>query len=306
MSHSHSPLSEHDVPHYIAPVPDHPHIPIFLSTVSRWQPNTTQSTKSRTVQSLTGYEPNAMVEISSTEVTPVHHASEGQVFAQHNSGEDATCAPVYSQVDERQCIGRLAFTAAHAEERSKCNPCENLITLQEKIPCHAHHTFQAWANLLRCTPHKRKSCRDIRSVQEKHLTNEVVRVEQEEVRYFLTISQEKTQSKEDMKPYRDSETEFHTGVPLEQHRNQRLSEENFKDHSAGVEGATCSICHSKFGQTTSFSTYWNLPQRSGIMKVHEENKPCSMQNFKATRKLIEMLVLKTSSRSGGIDRNLLF
>ena len=135
---------------------------------------------------------------------------------------------MYSQVDERQCIGRLAFTAAHAEERSKCNPCENLITLQEKIPCHAHHTFQAWANLLRCTPHKRKSSRDIRSVQEKHLTDEVVRVEQEEVRDFLTISQEKTQSKENMKPYRDSEKEFHTGVLLEQYRNQTLSEENFK------------------------------------------------------------------------------
>ena len=44
----------------------------------------------------------------------------------YNSGEDATTTLVSSEVGERQRHRKAGFTAAHAEERSKCNPCENL------------------------------------------------------------------------------------------------------------------------------------------------------------------------------------
>ena len=42
-------------------------------------------------------------------------------------GEDATSAPVSSEVDERQKHRKDGFTGSHAEERSKCNPCGNLL-----------------------------------------------------------------------------------------------------------------------------------------------------------------------------------
>ena len=58
---------------------------------------------------LTGYEPDAILNISSTEVVLVHHAPRRTSFcSENNSGEDATSAPVSSEVDERQSIGRLA------------------------------------------------------------------------------------------------------------------------------------------------------------------------------------------------------
>ena len=76
---------------------------------------------------LTGYMPNAIVEIGSPEVTSIHRPSRRTSFCSvYNSGEDVTSARVSSEVDESQSIERLVPTAAHAEERSKCNPCENL------------------------------------------------------------------------------------------------------------------------------------------------------------------------------------
>ena len=76
---------------------------------------------------LTGYKPNAIVEIGSAEVTSIHRPSRRTSFCSvYNSGEDVTSARVSSEVDERQSIERLVPAAAHAEERSKCNPCENL------------------------------------------------------------------------------------------------------------------------------------------------------------------------------------
>ena len=76
---------------------------------------------------LTGYKPNAIVEIGSAEVTSIHRPSRRTSFCSvYNSGKKMTSARVSSEVDERQSIERLVPTAAHAEERSKCNPCENL------------------------------------------------------------------------------------------------------------------------------------------------------------------------------------
>ena len=73
------------------------------------------------------YKPNAIVEIGSAEVTSIHRPSRRTSFCSvHKAGEDVTSARVSSEVAERQSIGRLAPTDAHAEERSKCNPCQHL------------------------------------------------------------------------------------------------------------------------------------------------------------------------------------
>ena len=56
-----------------------------------------------------GNEPRTTVEISSTEITPVHLPSRRTCLCSgYNSGEDATTTPVSSEVDEKRSIGRLA------------------------------------------------------------------------------------------------------------------------------------------------------------------------------------------------------
>ena len=62
---------------------------------------------------------------------------------------------------------------------------QGFVTLQEKIPRHIHLTFRAQGDLFATHTHKRKSSRDTRSVQERHLTSERIRSQQQEVRDFL-------------------------------------------------------------------------------------------------------------------------
>ena len=56
-----------------------------------------------------GYGPNATVEISSADITPILLPSRRASFCSvYNSGEDVTMTTASSEVDERQSIGRLA------------------------------------------------------------------------------------------------------------------------------------------------------------------------------------------------------
>ena len=87
---------------------------------------------------LTSYEPNAIVEISSTEVTPVHRPSRRTSFCSENIyGEDVTSAPVSPEVDERQSIGRQASRCS-CRRKKQVQSLRELITLQDKDLCHAH------------------------------------------------------------------------------------------------------------------------------------------------------------------------
>ena len=84
-----------------------------------------------------------------------------------NSGEDVTSAPVFSEVEGRQSIGRLASPLPMQKrvERSKCNPREKIITLNSHSSpsqgdSFAHNTqttrlFRLWAThspLTGCDP----------------------------------------------------------------------------------------------------------------------------------------------------------
>ena len=99
MSHSHSSLLE-------LPLFSHPTLFISLLLPSRGNhqppdPRTAGRFGRWTIQSpLTGYEPNAIVEISSTK-------RRISFWSEDNSGEDVTSTPVSSEVHERRSIGRL-------------------------------------------------------------------------------------------------------------------------------------------------------------------------------------------------------
>ena len=152
MSPSHSSLSEHDLHHHVPPFPVLPHRPSLLQP-SRDEPNTTESTESTDclvvwpykVRSQV-YEPNAIVKIRSTEVYSYSPSVKEDKFfcSVYNFGEDATFAPVSSEVDERQSIGRAA-SPLHLQKR-EASAIPARITLQETVRCHAHHTFQARRN----------------------------------------------------------------------------------------------------------------------------------------------------------------
>ena len=61
----------------------------------------------------------------------------------YNSDEDATTALVSSEVDAKTKHREAGFTAAHAEERSKCSSCKNLSLYQGnfcfKLISHSKH-----------------------------------------------------------------------------------------------------------------------------------------------------------------------
>ena len=124
---------------------------------------------------LTGHEPNAIVEISSTQVPLVHRPSRRASFcSEDNGGEDTTSAPVSSGVDERQSIGR---PASHLlmKKRRMCSPCADL-SLCWKNQGHIHLTFRAEGDLLQHT-HTNRSRAETQEAHRRHIS---VRTDQQE------------------------------------------------------------------------------------------------------------------------------
>ena len=74
---------------------------------------------------LTGYEPSALVEVSSTEVTTTLLPSgKASIGSTHNSGEDIVTTLAVSEVDERSDLGKLASPLL-SQERDKREPFRN-------------------------------------------------------------------------------------------------------------------------------------------------------------------------------------
>ena len=71
---------------------------------------------------LTGYEPNALVEVSSTEVTTVFLPSrKASIGLTYNSGEDIFSTPAVSEVDERSDL-EILVSPLLTPERDKVQP----------------------------------------------------------------------------------------------------------------------------------------------------------------------------------------
>ena len=140
MSHSHSSWS--DLPPFTFPqrlssllLPSH-------SDEQSLDPRAERSGRLATQTPLTNHEPYTIVEISSTEVTPIHLPSKLTSFCSAmNSGEDATNTLVCSEVDKRLSIGRVASPLL-------CRREKQVQSLQEFItPLEAHPTFEARGDL---------------------------------------------------------------------------------------------------------------------------------------------------------------
>ena len=202
MSPSHSSLSEHDLQLYVPLFPVLPHLPSLLPP-SRDDnqippnPRTGRLFGRLAIQRpLTVVEPNAIVEISSTEGY-THSPS-------INSGEDAFGSG-------REGKHRKAgFAAAHAEERSKCNPCKNTSLYRRKIyvtlTTHSKH-----GKLVATQSHKRKSSRDKEAYRKN--TSQITK----KVRSFSQFRAEEAV------PRRTSRlSEAESEVLLEKQRNQIL------------------------------------------------------------------------------------
>ena len=88
---------------------------------------------------LTGYEPNAPVEVSSTEVITLLPSSKASICSTCDSGDDIITAPAVSEVDERSDLGMLASPLSTLERQVR--PHSEFITRTENVLRHVHHTF---------------------------------------------------------------------------------------------------------------------------------------------------------------------
>ena len=159
---------------------------------------------------VTGCEPNAIVDVSITEVT-LNHRPPRRLFSRYTSGEDVTSAPVSSEVGERQRHRKAGFTAAHAQEWSKWNPSKNLSVWKRK--CHvtlitySKHGETCWLTQTEIEQRHK-------SVQGRDITSERIRFEQQ-VRNFSTFRADEAVEGEQEALSRDSEAKIHTRVLLE-------------------------------------------------------------------------------------------
>ena len=150
------------------------------------------------------------LEISSTRVFPVQHPSRRtRLCSAYNSGEDATSAPVSSEVDERQSIGRLASPLPMQKRETSVTPARVYHSTGES--CCDTHT------------HKRKSSRDRKGVRENTSQMKELEINNRRIQSSLKFRAEAVQTEHEVLS-RLQEAEFHTGVLLEAQRNQILQE----------------------------------------------------------------------------------
>ena len=149
----------------------------------------------------------------------------------------------------------------------------------ENSTSHSSHTPSAGRPVATHT-HKRKSSRDTRSVQERHLTSERIRSQQQEVRDFLKFRTDEAVGKLYQNSLRRS---FIRDCSLKS-KEIRFLETKCEINQLGsrTERADDAIC--EFEQTNSFSSYGNLPQKSGYETSRREQSwlQAELQNRERT------------------------
>ena len=146
-----------------------------------------------------GFEPNDLVEVSSKEVSPVLSPSRrASVGSTDNSGED---------VDERQSMGMLASPLFAQKREASAAPSRNYHSEREDSVSSSPH-IPAMGKPVAMYSHKRKSSRDPKSLQESFSQGKRIFAEHREQAALSKLS----------------EAEYHTGILLEEQRNQILSE----------------------------------------------------------------------------------
>ena len=126
MSHPHALSPAQDLP----PFPEPPPLPPLLNTTHDGPPPHDVHPRQAgpfgrwAIQSpLTGYERNPIVEISSTEATPVNPISRRTCSGStRNSGEQVNTVPVFAEVDEGQGAGQLASPMLTQKIEASVNP----------------------------------------------------------------------------------------------------------------------------------------------------------------------------------------
>ena len=141
MSHSHSSLSEHDLPHYVAPFPVHLHIPRLPLQSCGVNTHLIHGQQDGFVVWLTGCEPYDRGYFYSPTTKEDRFLLSGQFRGRHNY----TCV-FGSFVKDKAPEGWLHRCSCTREKQVQS--LGEFITLHEKGLCHAHHTFQARGNLL--------------------------------------------------------------------------------------------------------------------------------------------------------------
>ena len=152
---------------------------------------------------LTGYEPNATVEVSSAEVAPILPPSRRASFCSvYNSGEDVITTLVSSKSMRDKTWEMLASPLLTQKREASALPAIIYHSI-EKVLRLAHRIFKAQGDLIPVYSQERKSSRDPRNTLETHSARERIRTEHEEVRDHLKLLADKA-AKGKRQPYQDS------------------------------------------------------------------------------------------------------
>ena len=111
---------------------------------------------------LTGYEPNAPVEVNSAEFTPTLVPSrKGSIGSTFNSGEDIATTPAVSEVDGRSDLGMLASPLLSQERETSANPLGIYHSNRECSETRSSHVRTISEKPVAMCSNKRKSSREL-------------------------------------------------------------------------------------------------------------------------------------------------
>ena len=115
---------------------------------------------------LTGYEPNALVQVSSTEVTTTFLPSrKASISSTYNSGGSIVTSLAVSEVDERTDLGMLALLLLTRERQAPHHPGFHHSN-RESSETHSSHVRTSTGRPVPMCSNKRKSSPDSNGAQE--------------------------------------------------------------------------------------------------------------------------------------------
>ena len=238
----------------------------------------------------TGYEPNDLDEVSSTEVTPMLLPSgTASICSTCNSGDHVATIPVSSEVVERHNVGMLASPLFTQKREASAAPSRIYHSSRENSVSYLSHPLFLQGNLLRCI-HKRKWSRDPKSLQESCSERERIFNEHREVRDFLELRDQAAQG-EQAALSKLSEAEYHSRLLFEEQRNQILSaaRSEMSMHELRVESAD--MCSQRMELRREWMKdqiweCWLVQRHSGLITLTEFSESRSSHVPTSTERLV--------------------
>ena len=171
---------------------------------------------------ITAYEPNDLIEVNNSEVTPIFFQRRTSRASTYNSGEDTVANPTDSEVDDAQIVRILASPLYVQEREASADPSRNYHS-NRGISLSKSSVFRSSAG--RPAP---KFSHQSKSSKESHSDTGRVFGEHQQVQELLEIRANRAARGEQEALSKLSEEEYHTIILLGEQRSQIRSEARFE------------------------------------------------------------------------------